>query len=87
MANIADGNAFVAGRDVERVRRLLAISEEIGSDPRLVLTRNGGYEVPAAVADAYEAEQSKSTKTSAKSTSSAKGRTTKKASEQSDTNE
>lgn len=57
MANISDGNAFVAGRSVERVRRLLALSDELGIDQRLVQTRTGGYEVPAAVADAFEKEQ------------------------------
>lgn len=63
MANIADGNAFVAGRSVERVRRLLALSDELGIDQRLVQTRPGGYEVPAKVADAFEAEQAAGEKT------------------------
>lgn len=57
MATISDGNAFVAGRSVERVRRLLALSDELGIDQRLVQTRPGGYEVPAKVADAFEKEQ------------------------------
>lgn len=79
MANIKDGNAFVAGRNVETVRRLLAISEEIGSDQRLVQTRSGGYEVPAEVADAFEkeqadAEKSKAKETPAKSTTKATAR-------------
>lgn len=84
MVNIADGNAFVAGRDVEQVRRLLAIAEEIGLDPAVVQTRMGGYEVPAAIADVYEkeqadAEKSSTPKASARKTPAAKGTRSKKA--------
>lgn len=68
MANIKDGNAFIAGRNVDTVRRLLAISDEIGSDQRLVQTRSGGYEVPAEVADVFEKEQANAAKSEAKET-------------------
>lgn len=65
MANIQDGTAFVAGRNVATVRRLLAISDELKIDQRLVQTRSGGYEVPVKVADAYEKEQAEASKSEA----------------------
>lgn len=84
MVNIADGNTYVVGRDIEQVRRLLAIAEEIGLDPAVVQTRNGGYEVPNAVAEVYEkeqadAEKSSAPKASARKTPAAKGTRSKKA--------
>lgn len=81
MANIKDGNAFVAGRDVERVRRLLALADELGIDQRLVQTRPGGYEVPAEIADAFEKEQAKTEKPTEEPKAPAKRTRTKKASE------
>lgn len=59
MANITDGNAFVAGRNRDVVRRLLAITEEAGLPIDSVKTRQGGYEVLAEVADLYEKELAK----------------------------
>lgn len=87
MATIQDGNAFVAGRDVQRVRRLLAIADELGIDPTLIRTQSGGYEVPSKIADAFEKEQADAAesekpsapKASARKTTAAKGTRSKKA--------
>lgn len=56
MANIPDGQVFVAGRVRENVVRLLEIASELGIDQNVVKTTAGGYVVPAAVADVFEKE-------------------------------
>jgi len=56
MANIPDGQVFVAGRVRENVVRLLEIASELEINPNVVKTTAGGYIVPAAVADVFEKE-------------------------------
>ena len=72
MANLPDGEVFVAGREKARVVRLLQIADELKIDQRLVRTASGGYVVPAKVADQYEKEVADAAKPVAKATSTPK---------------
>jgi hypothetical protein len=85
MANITDGNAFVAGRNRDVVRRLLALTEGAGLPIDSVKTRQGGYEVLAEVADLYEKEIATETKDEAKAEPEEKPKRTRAPRKKSDT--
>lgn len=49
-----EGETFVAGKDQETARALLAACDEVGIDQAEVRTVNGGFIVPNAVWDAAQ---------------------------------
>lgn len=58
MSDINEGEAFIAGRSQANAAAVLAAAEAAGVDASLVRTSSrGGYIVPEAVADKYEAPE------------------------------